>query len=115
MKLYIGQRHPCPGETTTNTSSNATFYIFEDGKLSVLNPRRDIHDHSPTGMMWGYHGSGPAQLALAILADHFDFGVNRAKEFYQEFMGKVISRVKGDYFVLSSQEIDAALRNIGAI
>lgn len=26
--------------------------------------------HSPTGMEWGYGGSGPADLALSILADY---------------------------------------------
>ena len=26
--------------------------------------------HSPSGMAWGYGGSGPADLALSILADH---------------------------------------------
>ena len=26
--------------------------------------------HSPTGFSWGYGGSGPADLALSILADH---------------------------------------------
>ena len=31
--------------------------------------RLDLADHSPTGFEWGYAGSGPAQLALAILAD----------------------------------------------
>ena len=35
-----------------------------------LNPRLDLRNHSPTGLEWGYCGSGPAQLALAILADH---------------------------------------------
>ena len=30
----------------------------------------DLFNHSPTGFEWGYRGSGPAQLALAILADH---------------------------------------------
>lgn len=29
-----------------------------------------IH-HSPTGFEFGYNGSGPADLALSILADHF--------------------------------------------
>lgn len=28
--------------------------------------------HSPTGFETGYGGSGPADLALSILADHFD-------------------------------------------
>lgn len=34
-----------------------------------LDPRNDLWDHSPTGIEWGYMGSGPAQLALGILAD----------------------------------------------
>lgn len=36
-----------------------------------LAPRLDLVNHSPAGLNWGYGGSGPAQLALAILADHF--------------------------------------------
>jgi hypothetical protein len=35
----------------------------------VLRLRLDLSNHSPTGFEWGYGGSGPAQLALAILAD----------------------------------------------
>jgi hypothetical protein len=31
--------------------------------------RLDLANHSPDGFEWGYGGSGPAQLALAILAD----------------------------------------------
>jgi hypothetical protein len=34
-----------------------------------LNLRLDLVNHSPTGFEWGYAGSGPSQLALAILAD----------------------------------------------
>jgi hypothetical protein len=33
-----------------------------------LELRLDLFNHSPTGFEWGYGGSGPAQLALAILA-----------------------------------------------
>lgn len=33
-----------------------------------LNPRVDLWNHSPTGIAYGYAGSGPAQLALGILA-----------------------------------------------
>ena len=36
----------------------------------LLDLRLDLHNHSPDGFEWGYCGSGPAQLALAILADH---------------------------------------------
>lgn len=37
-----------------------------------LEPRLDLYNHSPTGFEWGYGGSGPAQLALAILAKYLD-------------------------------------------
>ena len=36
-----------------------------------LKPRLDLFNHSPDGFAWGYGGSGPAQLALALLADVF--------------------------------------------
>jgi len=34
-----------------------------------LNPSQALWNHSPDGFQWGYGGSGPAQLALAILLD----------------------------------------------
>lgn len=37
---------------------------------ATLPPRHDLRNHSPDGFEWGYSGSGPAQLALAIVADH---------------------------------------------
>lgn len=46
------------------------FVLVADGagQLAELDPRADLWNHSPTGFEWGYQGSGPAQLALAILA-----------------------------------------------
>ena len=32
---------------------------------------RHVPFHSPSGFEWGYQGSGPADLALAILVDYF--------------------------------------------
>lgn len=34
-------------------------------------PLKHIVRHSPTGMEWGYMGSGPSDLALSILVDFF--------------------------------------------
>ena len=34
-----------------------------------LEPSLKLFNHSPNGFQWGYEGSGPAQLALAILLD----------------------------------------------
>ena len=40
-----------------------------EGGWRDLPLRLDIFSHSPSGFEWGYLGSGPAQLALAILCD----------------------------------------------
>lgn len=55
MKLYRGIRTPEGCIVTVNGRE--------------LDMRLDLWNHSPTGFEWGYSGSGPAQLALAILAD----------------------------------------------
>jgi hypothetical protein len=42
------------------------------GKQTVVRPlplQLELRSHSPTGFAWGYSGSGPAQLALALLMD----------------------------------------------
>ena len=42
-----------------------------EGSVLPLLPTKslDIRRHSPSGFNWGYLGSGPAQLALALLLD----------------------------------------------
>lgn len=61
MKNYTGTRLLRGGCQVTVTD--------EDGYSAPLATRLDLWNHSPTGFEWGYGGSGPAQLALAILAD----------------------------------------------
>lgn len=43
----------------------------------------EVVNHSPTGFEWGYTGSGPTQLALAILVD--SLGRELALEHYHAF------------------------------
>lgn len=62
MKTYVGQRLDEGCEV---------YVVGDDGKRYPLPLFKEIRNHSPTGFEWGYNGSGPAQLALAILADHF--------------------------------------------
>ncbi len=52
--------------------------------------RLDIANHSPTGFAWGYAGSGPAQLALAILANEYG-SLDRAPCHYQDFKQFVVA------------------------
>lgn len=55
-----------------------------------LDPRRSQEhwNHSPDGFNWGYNGSGPAQLALAIFLQLFDSHIG-----YQDFKSEVISKL----------------------
>lgn len=59
-----------------------------------LVPRLDLRNHSATGFSWGYAGSGPSQLALAILADVSDD--ETAQRRYQAFKWTVIAKLPGD-------------------
>ena len=56
---------------------------FNGQPLSPAASRRLVN-HSPDGFAWGYGGSGPAQLALAVLVEA---GVpdRRALQLYQRF------------------------------
>jgi hypothetical protein len=76
-----------------------------------LNPRHDLWNHSPTGFEWGYGGSGPAQLALAILADHCG-NDEQALNFYQRFKWAVIAELPGRGWTLTSPQIDLMLQKL---
>lgn len=59
-----------------------------------LPQRQDLRNHSPDGFAWGYGGSGPAQLALAILT--YEVGEELALIHYQEFKRKFIAKMDID-------------------
>ena len=62
-KKYIGTRHPASGTTTV---------VVEAGSMTYDLPARlDVADYSRDGFEWGYTGSGPTQLSLALLLDLF--------------------------------------------
>jgi hypothetical protein len=82
--------------------------VTVDGKR--LKPRWDLCNHSPSGLEWGYPGSGPAQLALAILADHC--GDEQALRFHQRFKWAVIVGLPKRGWKLTSREIDEAMRRL---
>lgn len=76
-----------------------------------LNPRLDLYNHSPTGFEWGYCGSGPAQLALAILADHLADD-RQALDVYQRFKWAVIAELPRKRWTLTSEDIDRAIEAV---
>ena len=77
----------------------------------MLDLRLDLHNHSPTGFEWGYCGSGPSQLALAILADHLD-NDEQALNLYQRFKWEVIAKLPKHKWTLTSQDIEQALKGV---
>lgn len=60
-----------------------------------LEPSLKLRNHSPTGFSWGYAGSGPAQLALAILLD-YSGNPAWALAHYQSFKDRVIAGLSQD-------------------
>ena len=68
--------------------------IVEHGDARGLPHRLDLANHS-AGFEWGYGGSGPSQLALAILADALDHD-NLAQKLHQQFKWRVIAPLPRD-------------------
>jgi len=71
-----------------------------------LDWRLDISNHSPTGLAWGYEGSGPAQAALAILCYELGLFEGSNPVLYQEFKRGVIAALPvNENFELTSRDI----------
>src|SRR5579864_3272394 len=98
MKIYVGGRSLAGAEVTVA------------GK--PLDPRYDLKRLSPTGFEWTYEGAGPAQLALALLADHLGDAA-RALALYEPFMRTVVADLDNSW-ELTSADIDAALAALGS-
>lgn len=128
---YVGER----------TAGGLHVYVVEAGVLiRPLSPRLDLFNHSPLGFECGYQGSGPAQLALAILADHLatradeilaacfagcesdEVDLRRtsladrvAVHLHQAFKASVIAKLPRDRaFALTSAEVSSAIAELCA-
>ena len=96
MKLYRGGR------------SLDGAVVTVDGE--PLDPRYDLRRLSATGFEWTYEGAGPAQLALALLAEHL--GDDRqALALYERFMRHLVAELDNSW-ELTSADIDAALAQL---
>lgn len=77
----------------------------DDGLIRALDPRLDLRNHSPSGFAWGYSGSGPAQLALAILCDALGED-ERAERLYQPFKDATVARFDRDgHWILAHRTV----------
>src|SRR5882757_8409959 len=82
--------------------------VTVDGR--PLPPRHDLRQLSSTGFEWTYEGAGPAQLALALLADHLGDDAH-ALALYEPFMRLVVAELDNSW-ELTADEVDAALARL---
>lgn len=65
--------------------------VYFDGEQLMPHRSLGLIAHSPTGFEWGYGGSGPAQLALAMLLEVLP--EPRALGIYQAFKWDVVAHL----------------------
>lgn len=77
-----------------------------EGDFVAITPERSrqVWDHSPDGFEFGYGGSGPSQLALAILLDYTDNPV-LAQKYYQDFKWEFIATIRNPFDVITEEQI----------
>jgi Family of unknown function (DUF6166) len=102
MKTYTGYRRP----------EGCIVKVYDAGGAERdLKLRLDLRNHSPTGPEWGYSGSGPAQLALALAADVLGDD-EAALDVYQAFKFKLVGRLPHDGWSLTEEQLRQAIRDI---
>jgi hypothetical protein len=95
MKHYEGRRTP----------KGCLVTVVEDYKEPrPLDARLDLRRHSPSGLEWGFAGSGPAQLALALAADVLGDD-DKALDVYQQLKFKLIGGLPSDGWTLTEDRI----------
>jgi len=94
--VYRGRRDP-------TAPVGKELEVTVDGE--PLAKRYDLLSASPSGFETGYNGSGPAQLAVAMLAHAFDDEF--ACEHYQRFKREVVSELPEEGWTLTKQDLDA--------
>lgn len=94
MKIYKGWRTRSQTVVTVNSR--------------ILNYRFDLWVHSPDGFEWGYGGSGPSQLALALFSDYLQDD-KQAWRLHQAFKWLVVARLPHSGWTLTDAQIEQVL------
>lgn len=93
-RLYRGHR----------TEQGCVVQVYDGAVWEELDPRYDLRSHSPDGYEWGYGGSGPAQLALALLADALQRD-RLAEWWYQDYKRAVVCGLPREGWDLTQESI----------
>jgi hypothetical protein len=97
MKVYRGRRTPDDKDTIVE--------VDDDGAVRPLAPRPDLDGiRTATGFGWGYTGTAPKQLALALLADALSDEV--ARDWHLRFMVEIVAAFPQNApWVLTDKEV----------
>lgn len=110
LPLHARPAHRAEGMTHTYSGTrrpNGMTHVSVNGR--PLDPRTDLRRESTTTFDWGYVGRGaPAQLALAILADHLGDD-RRAARYCDHFLRSVVRGLPSRSWLLTGSEIDEVL------
>jgi len=85
------------------TGNMATRECWLNGHLLDPAKSQSIVNHSPDGFNWGYAGSGPAQLALAVLLELTDREF--AERYYMKFKFQFIASLPQISFAIPIADI----------
>lgn len=103
--------------TIVRTSEGVKCFVSEDDGDTERAVKHVVY-HSPTGFECGYGGSGPADLALSILADYlnedprpFELYAGQAKcwKLHQTFKWKFIAPMVGVVHWIKEEQIEQFL------
>lgn len=107
MKTYTGYRLL----DARGNPVQAVVTVHEEGREpQPLELRHDLRLHSAE-FNWGYGGSGPAQLALALAADVLGDD-DQAQDVYQRLKFRLIGRLPNDGWSLTEQRLRETIDQI---
>lgn len=93
--IYVGKRD--------GAGNPQVLKKVDDLASLALPPRFDLARHAD-GLNWAYSGSGPRQLAVALLADVL--GDEFALELSQRFKQDVVARLPHEGFSISAEAVE---------
>lgn len=86
-----------------DTSEGVSCFREYDGDTLHFSIEQRVVKHSPTGMEWGYAGSGPADFALNILLHYTDPAA--AIYLYQSFKHSFVARLPREGGTILAEDI----------
>ena len=132
MKVYAGYRLHTPDSPSSGEPVVAVHNVLgrrptsvDDLQTCECRNLAVVSYHSPSGIEWGYAGSGPADLALSILADYFDEPVvqvqsalrsqwsprSKAATLHQRFKEDFLARERRDEWQIRGDVIEVWLQS----